>query len=277
MTKISITLNQDYKSFKSGFTSELNGKLIILSGINGSGKSQLINILKGSEQVEAENGIPYEIRHLEIKRKVNIDGKLLMPKKVEFRSFKDNINLPEVTKSTSAISTQAVDQAYLRFTQGNLDPARLPSYASSCIQANLILERKFGKINKSLSERDFKTTLRESNFIWRNEDQFTDIIGVIFYNHAIAVAQGQQEAGKNGGAAFDPNSIGVAPWTELNNLFNDLKLDYRFKKNYEIFHAELNETPCLYSIDQEGVIIENEARSLKDLLNSTHKCNSLVK
>ncbi|MDR1832510.1 MAG: ABC transporter ATP-binding protein, partial [Fusobacteriaceae bacterium] len=47
MKKISITLNQDYKSFKNGFHQELEGDLIILSGVNGSGKSQLMNIIYG--------------------------------------------------------------------------------------------------------------------------------------------------------------------------------------------------------------------------------------
>lgn len=261
MNEISITLNEKYKSFEQGFTAILRGNLIILSGINGSGKSQLINIIKGREQGDPEKGMG----HIGINSNVLINGEVLDPKKIEYRSFKDNINLPEVVKSTSAISTSAVDQAYNLFTQRSLDPVKRPNFASSCIQANLILKEKYGQVDQTISELDFKTILRKNNFIWRNEDQFSDIIGVIFYNHAMAIAQGQQEAGKNAGPAFDPISIGIAPWTELNNLFNDLKLDYRFKDNYEMFHAELDETPSLYSIDEKGVIIENEKRTLKDL------------
>ena len=50
MSKISITLNQKYKSFDDGFSTLLEGEIIVLSGINGSGKSQLINIIRGREQ-----------------------------------------------------------------------------------------------------------------------------------------------------------------------------------------------------------------------------------
>ena len=45
MKKISLQLNQDYKSFQNGFNATFEGNLIILSGINGSGKSQLMNII----------------------------------------------------------------------------------------------------------------------------------------------------------------------------------------------------------------------------------------
>ncbi len=274
MTEISITLSQKYKSFESNFTTILKGNIVILSGINGSGKSQLLNIIKGRELGDPNNRTN-PTKHIEIRRNVTIDGQTLNPKKIEFRSFKDNINLPEVTKSSSAIMTQGVDQAYIHFTKGILDPNEMPAYASSCIQANLILKDNFSTVGQNISELDFKTVLRNNNFIWRNEDQFTDIIGVIFYNHAMAIAQGQQEAGKSTGPAFDPNSIGVAPWTELNNLFNDLNLDYRFKNNYEIYHAEFNETPCLYFINERGDILDNEPRALKDLSDGEKSIISL--
>ena len=43
--KIKIKIHQQYGIFKQGFEQELEGKLIILSGANGSGKSQLADIL----------------------------------------------------------------------------------------------------------------------------------------------------------------------------------------------------------------------------------------
>jgi ABC-type branched-subunit amino acid transport system ATPase component len=264
MNKITIKLNQKYKSFDTGFNTVLEGNIIILSGINGSGKSQLINIIRGREQGDMNNPInPTE--HIKINSDVDINGRKIDQKKIEVKSFKDNINLPEIVKSTSAESTKAVDQAYNQFINGRLDPNQLPQYASSCIKAIKTLENKFGKIDKNISESDFKNTLRQSDFMWRNEDHFTDIIGFLFYNHAMAIAQGRQVAGMKDGPAFDEASLGLAPWSELNNLFSDLKLEYRFKENYNIIHAELNETPCLYSIDLEGNISDSETRTLKDL------------
>jgi ABC-type Mn2+/Zn2+ transport system ATPase subunit len=47
MKKLSVNLQQDYKTFKAGFECELEAKhnLIIISGVNGSGKSQLGEII----------------------------------------------------------------------------------------------------------------------------------------------------------------------------------------------------------------------------------------
>ncbi|WP_299756586.1 AAA family ATPase [uncultured Pontibacter sp.] len=268
MNEINIRLNQKYKSFDNGFNASLQGQIIILSGINGSGKSQLINIIKGREQRDIEDPRHHQrssTSHIIINSTVEINGVKIDQKRIESKSFKDNINLPEISLSTSAQSSQSVNQAYAQFVNGNLDPNKSPQFASSCIKAINILKDKFGVHYKDISEADFKSTLRQSDFIWRNEDQFTDIIGFLFYNHAMAIAQGRQEAGRKYGPPFDETSLGIAPWNELNNLFSDLKLEYRFKENYEIIHAELTETPRLYSIDKDSNIIESEIRTLKDL------------
>lgn len=46
VSKISIKLNEKYKSFEKGFERELEGDLIVLTGVNGSGKSQLLDIIR---------------------------------------------------------------------------------------------------------------------------------------------------------------------------------------------------------------------------------------
>jgi len=45
MKSLSVLLNQCYKSFGFNFSVDLNGSFIIHSGINGSGKSQLLDIV----------------------------------------------------------------------------------------------------------------------------------------------------------------------------------------------------------------------------------------
>jgi ABC-type multidrug transport system ATPase subunit len=50
MKKLTIQLNQLYKSFGRDFQATLEGDLIILSGINGAGKSQIINIISGRDR-----------------------------------------------------------------------------------------------------------------------------------------------------------------------------------------------------------------------------------
>lgn len=268
MSIISIKLEEDYKSFDEGFETVLEGDTIILSGINGSGKSQLINIIRGVEQVERADPMMDPMNpttNKKIHSLVKIDGQVLNQKCVEFKGFKDNFNISEILKPTSAELMRAVDEAYRIFKSGRLDPKKSPDYSSSCIKANKILSERFGKVDNSISESEFKTVLRQSGFLWQQDDKFSNVVGMLFYNHAMAIAQGRQDAGAVAGPAFDETTLGTPPWTELNELFSELNLEYRFKNNYTIFHAELDETPCLYSINKKGELLESETRALRDL------------
>jgi ABC-type branched-subunit amino acid transport system ATPase component len=258
MKKIQLTLNEKYKSFDKDFETEIQGDLIILSGINGSGKSQIINILHGKGDIDPKTG-----RKINIVSSISIDGVSIDYKDIEYRSYKDNINIPEVIKSSSAVINNSIDQAYQHYIRNGFSlPTNSPQYEQSVVQ----LTKLFETPNTSdIPEDTFKTILRNNNFTWKTDDQFTDIIGNLFYIHATEIADGQQNAGKTSGPAFDPLTLGKAPWTELNELFEILKLDYRFKDNYDIKYAELTETPVLFQIDSNGKIIEQESRKLKDL------------
>ncbi|NQU68711.1 MAG: ATP-binding protein [Candidatus Marinimicrobia bacterium] len=264
MKELTIQLNQKYKSFENGFQTRIEGELIILSGVNGAGKSQIINIIKGQESI-ADEQQPGRVKREKISSSIKIDNTVITSNYIEYRSFKENINIPEVVKSTSAVANSAVQQAYKLFKQGKLSPEKSPSFASSCILANKILANAQGIIDPNITEEAFKNKLLIKGFVWRNEDQFTDFIGSLFYNHAMSIAEGQKKAGAIDGPAFDKTSLGLAPWTKLNNLFKDLKLDYRFRDDYEIVRAEISETPNLFSINSAGEIINTEQRTLKDL------------
>ena len=88
MKNLSVQLNQNYKSFKSGFNVALEGDLIILSGVNGSGKSQLIDIISQRESQGSRKGISATIK---------INGVQITRNDILHRSFKDNVNVPELT------------------------------------------------------------------------------------------------------------------------------------------------------------------------------------
>ena len=47
MKKLTIKLNEIYKSFDPGFVQDFSGDLVITSGINGSGKTHLMEIIRG--------------------------------------------------------------------------------------------------------------------------------------------------------------------------------------------------------------------------------------
>lgn len=267
---IKITLNEKYKSFDKGFETVLDGNLIILSGVNGSGKSQLMNIIYG--EVKEESGTNSPMLHMnnnkkDITRNINIGDISIDKRNIELRSFKDNITIPEIVKASSYTFSNSAKQAYDFYKQSNynLDLLRNQQYSKSIERIKEILKRVHGNNLNSLSEDKFKDPLIDARFEWKPDDIFTDFIGNIFFDHATRIAQGQQDAGKVTGPAFDPMTLGIAPWNELNKLFEILKLDYRFKKDYEIKHGELKNTPILFQIDANGLINGRETRPLKDL------------
>ncbi|MEO7978567.1 hypothetical protein [Flavobacterium sp.] len=260
MKKINIKLNEKYKSFGTNFETELEGDLIILSGINGSGKSQFMSIINGKGDINPSTG-----RKREISNAVNIDDIPITYKNIEFKSFKDNINIPEIVKSSSTVINTSIEQAFQYYKNYGLSASQNPQYKDISEQLINLLGGLYDPVKRDIPEDIFKTIIRNNKLIWKSDDQFTDVIGDLFYIHAIEIANGQQNAGKIEGPAFDPLQLGLAPWTELNHLFKILKIDYRFKDNYEVKFAELIETPLLFQIDSEGKIMEEESRQLMDL------------
>jgi len=258
---IRIKLHEKYKSFDADFEIELEGKLMILSGVNGSGKSQLMNIIYGDRGINPNTGT----RSKDLNRTVTIDNVEITWKNIELRSFKDNITLPEIIKSSSYLFNTAADQAFNQYKQHGLNPAHNPNFTSSIEKAIKLLGNEYDLNTRNIAEDKFKSVLRDAKYVWEQDDVFSDTIGNVFFSHATEIAQGQQNAGKHGGPAFNPLTLGIAPWEELNQLFGILKIEYRFKDNYDIKYGELTETPMLFQINSNGNLIEEESRPLKDL------------
>jgi len=80
--KLTVKLNQLYKSFEQGFQFELNGSLVLLSGVNGGGKSQLFEIIRRKNSIQPQN---------ELAAEVFLDGNSVSRGMIGHRSFKENI------------------------------------------------------------------------------------------------------------------------------------------------------------------------------------------
>lgn len=267
---IEIHLKEKFKSFDQDFTTSLDGNLIILSGINGSGKTQLMSIIYGFDRTNP-SFIAYPTAtsggNNKIQREVKINNEVILTNEIEHKSFKDNITIPEITKATSQLFKSSAKQAYDLYQKNGkrFNYTLQPEYSNSILAAEHLLKKNYGDTFSNISEDQFINTLVEGLYEWKHNDTFTDVIGAIFYNHAMKIAHGQQEAGKIDGPAFDIASIGKAPWDELNELFEILNLEYRFKSDYETKYSELLETPILFQIDKDGNIIESEKRNLQSL------------
>ena len=64
---------------------------------------------------------------------------------------------------------------------------------------------------------------------------------------------------------FNSSLLETAPWVKLNNLFEELRLHYRFKDDFQIVGVEMNEQPKLFALKPDGSLDENDIRLLQDL------------
>jgi ABC-type multidrug transport system ATPase subunit len=257
MKRLTIQLNQSYKSFLNDFNATLEGDLTILSGVNGAGKSQIINIILGYDKIS----------NINIQSKIKINDVEIKKEDIDFRSFKENIAITEITVSTSQTFLESANNAWIFYKDYRLDPLNnnVAQYLDSFIEAKNILLQSFSEQefnNFEIQEKEFKEKLRKSDFVLRIGDKFTNTIGEIFFSHALKISEKMKEVSKK---SFQSSMLEEAPWDKLNNLFSQLKLDYRFKTNYEIVGVEINEQPNLYAVKIDGTIDESNSRKLSDL------------
>jgi ABC-type thiamine transport system ATPase subunit len=258
MKKITLKLNQNYKSFNNGFSYTLEGNLIILSGINGTGKSQLLNIILGKEGKSS---------NIEISSNITINNTIINYQDIDYRSFKENIAITEITASTSQSFTNSAQNAWKSYKRDRLNPLDTQNiqFSESVVNAKNILVDKFSEQTFNtfqISEDALKTCLRTEEFIWKAGDVFTNSIGEIFFSHALKVSENMKDVGR---ANFDSSKLETAPWIKLNDLFDELNLNYRFKDDYQIVGVEMDEQPKLYALKPDRSLDENDIRLLKDL------------
>lgn len=260
MKNLSIQLNQDYKSFKNGFSFSLDGDLIILSGVNGSGKSQLIDTISQRESYGSRKGISAAIK---------LDNTQITRNDILRRSFKENVNVPELTHAGTENISNHKNQAWEAYRNYRLDFSNenLWDYKESSERAKKILIEKFGGQifnGNQITQTEIKDTL-PSDFVWKSDDIFTNFIGDLFFNYALDVYDAKAKAGETG-VKFAPTSLLIPPWKQLNELFSDLGFEYRFKDDYYVGKGfQINVQPSLYQIKNDGTIDENEPRKLADL------------
>jgi ABC-type cobalamin/Fe3+-siderophores transport system ATPase subunit len=93
---------------------------------------------------------------------------------------------------------------------------------------------------------------------------FSKNIGDIFFSYAQKLNEQKVKCYDNK-TELDANFLTSEPWTTLNELFNDLKFEYNFKKDYKIINAEIDTQPQLYPALKNGDIDESNPRQLSDL------------
>lgn len=110
MKTIKIEILDQYKVYQKYTSYDLCGDLIILSGVNGSGKSQLLNIIAKNSNEHIDRKISQTEQNGELKPVENI---LLL-------SFRDNINLGEDFGQFSVTYQKNIQRVLGNFTNQTL-------------------------------------------------------------------------------------------------------------------------------------------------------------
>ncbi len=271
MKGIEISINQKYKSFIENTKYEIEGDLIIISGINGSGKSQLLQIIA--------NNSGKKINRI-IKQK-DKNGTLII-ENILLLSFRDNINLGNNFGSYSLTFKQrSLDHAW-RFYEDNIkfktgygfkyyEDIRQKFRKKDFIYRNeskssdwISIEQIVDLLNKNFVGDDiFKLTKDEftkilpSDFIWRNDNDIIEQTGNLFYKVCCERADKQIEYSSKTEIFNNEEWLKNAPWTILNKLFDSLGFKYKFKDDYGFKMPNMEENPQLR--------ISEEIRDLSDL------------
>jgi len=269
MKKLEIQLNQEYRSFQNNFKTTLEGDLVILSGVNGSGKTQLFDIIRGFQK---------ESRAAKVSRSVQIDGAPITEDHIAHRSIRDYANVSELTQGSARIIEDQLNNLWQWYQQYNLNPGanQVGPYIDACKRARELLVEKIteDRFNKKDILRDDFNAIFE-DFVLYQDDIFTNKIGEIFFRFTTDREQKIIDA-YNSKIQFDEETLPPTPWARLNELLDKLKFGYKFKNNYENRNHALSEQPALFTVNSDGIINESERRTLQDLSDGEKAIISLT-
>lgn len=299
---IKIKFTQKYKSFEQNEEYKLNGSLIIISGLNGAGKSQLLEGIKGSIA------------------NVYIDERKISHQNIIKYSFRDNIALPsfgaysfEFAKERDNVIINIYNNfkhLYMQYHDAKDRNENLgmmfgfdfePTFEDVCFNnigysLNLKKQGTNNNISKNISK---KSILQIINFFYENGRALLDLTNEDIWNRIPNNFQIKCDDDEIEGITrifteasrlrflernkyadttkiFDNSKwLKSAPWTEINNLFEKMHFNYRFSDDYEYEIPYLKENPKLFAFEN-GKINKTIAREINDLSDGEKAILKLV-
>lgn len=273
MSFLKIRLNQDYKSFSSGFEFSFDEKLIVISWVNWSGKSQLMEIIKWHYQND-----PNKI----INSNVFIDDVIISDKSILYRSFQSNIqqihNIWNAEPQTLLNHKNSVWNNYTNWILLNENHQNLKNFQKASKWAKNILIAKFWEAKFSELKREEVLWAIGNEFIWESDDIFSNIVANSFLIYADKISKLKIEKYTQKIFLSDDELeklVGIPPWKTLNILFESLKIDYRFNDSYTADLSWISEQPRLYPV-VNGIIDKSSPREVTDLSDWEKVITSLI-
>jgi len=227
-----------------------------------------------------------EIKDKALKSVIKIDDAVLNLENIFKRTFKDNIKINDTTLPVPFNFLWNKEQAWNFYNNysswtGKDDHEKSKFIVKECLKAKGYPEKPVFDFNYpnntkvAISKEEFFSAL-DDNFVWKEDDLFENQIGKLFYDFASKRHDEKARLGCLQGGFDNDKYIENAPWTILNNLFERLKFNYRFKKDYEFETPNLKEIPLIYSVLENGNVDESSPRQLKDLSDGEKSIISLT-
>ena len=272
MKKLDIEILETYKLYEKGTSYSLDGDLIVLSGINGSGKSQLLQIIANNSnenisrnivQIQNDENSAHleDILLLSFRDNINLGrdfGQFSVTYKKNFAAnvwdyYNSNIKHQNNTPHGNKTKTQKFNDGTLIFDDKGIKNSSWRSIKKlvDLIKDNFPDEKAF-----DLSQAEIEAIL-PADFIWRNENDIIAQVGNLFYIACCERVDKQIECSKSTAVFDNEEWLKNAPWTILNQLFEELSFKYRFKTDYVFITPNMEENPKLRD--------DSEIRNLMDL------------
>ena len=269
--KLTIELNNSYKSFKTNFKTTLEGDLIVLTGVNGSGKSQLLDII-GLETVTSN----YSTTNLD--SIIRINNLEISKSDIVYKSFK-SISSNQLSEESSDHKKHQIREIRNYFnTQNNRE------YDSSAIYfSKLATKSGFNQLISALNNEQIEKILNDNpDFNWQSDDIFNyDNLSSLFLDYLNKETDYILE--KKNQSPIDSikeyREGKKPPWLILNNIFSELGFEYCFKSDYKLKTPNIeggvrllnkNETTLAFEIndlsDGEKAIFSLVISSLKSTM-----------
>lgn len=245
---IEINLNNEYKSFPKGVKYSFQGDLILLVGDNGSGKSHFCEIItlenlsgvnnRKSNVIFSDEGISsYEITK---------DNIIIKNYQVGLSDGASDINFKE--------NVLNILFNYYRSDTSDKNFTNSIEIYKDLLSISDIENIKSGDVSLQEEGREkIKEALNKVNDLyktWQPNDVFSSQnLATIFREYALKrdnyILSKKKITAEDSESEFLINN--PQPWVMLNNLFNDLGFEYRFKSNYKFDDEDFKKNITLFS------------------------------
>ncbi len=252
VNQLKIALNVKYRSFKKGFTTVLEGDLIIITGVNGSGKSQLLDYLL-NRKPDLMNNSDFKLNN----QRVNLSY-------VIKKSFVDMIGVQPISQTNPANLAKAAKEIASKFRDINEHYDKGRSFERFRELADKETRpgqyRDDKEVFKQLSHKESR------DFVWQSDDIFNhyNLYGLIRIYllrrlNFMAKTNGVRSTLKKKFEAENPPI-----WESLNEIFTQLSFGYRFASNYEFIPNSVDFKGGLNILDLNNKPLEFGIDSLSD-------------